>query len=150
MTSNPIDISEPIRWRIGDSRAITHTFTREEIDMFAKLTGDFNPLHVDAEFADRSSAGGQVVHGMLAASFVSTLIGVHIPGRGALWNSFEVNWRKIIRIGDTLTFEAQVSAIQTALNSLELEIMGLNDITGEVCLEGKARVTMIYDGDASL
>ena len=145
MTNNSIKIPKPIRWQVGDKRAIKHTFTREEIDAFARLTGDFNPLHVDSEFADRSSTGGQVVHGMLAASFVSTLIGVHIPGHGALWNSFEVNWRKIVRIGDTLTFEAEVVAIQIALNSLDLEIMGLNDITNEVYFEGKARVTMIDD-----
>ena len=145
MNDNPSDNPESILWQVGDRRTITHTFTRQEIDAFAKLTGDFNPLHVDAEYANRSSAGGQVVHGMLAASFVSTLIGVHIPGSGALWNSFEVNWRKIVRIGDTLIFEAQVSAIQTALNSLELEIKGLSEMTREVYFEGKARVTMMYE-----
>lgn len=136
-------VSEPIHWQVGDSREITHTFTRQELEAFAKLTGDINPLHVDASFANRSAAGGQVVHGMLAASFVSTLIGVHIPGRGALWNSFQVNWRKIIRIGDTLRFRAQVSAVQSAMRSLDLEIVGMNAASGEVYLEGKARVMMM-------
>lgn len=144
MMAAPDSLSEPIGWRVGDSRSITHTFTLHELDAFAKLTGDINPLHVDTDFANRSAAGGQVVHGMLAASFVSTLIGVHIPGRGALWNSFQVSWRKIIRIGDTLRFEARVCAIQTAVRSLDLEITGVNESTGEVYLEGKARV-MIMD-----
>ena len=133
----------PIHWKIGDRRTITHTFTRHELDAFANLTGDTNPLHVDADYANRSAAGGQVVHGMLAAAFVSTLIGVHIPGRGALWNSFKVNWRKIIRIGDTLQFEARVSAVQSAVRSLDLEIVGMNALSGEVYLEGKARVMMM-------
>lgn len=138
-------IAKLTHWEVGDSRSIAHTFTRQEVEEFAKLTGDINPLHVDETFAGRSAAGGRVVHGMLAAAFISTLIGVHIPGRGALWNSFQINWRKIIRIGDTLRFEARVSAIQTALHSLDLEITGVSDVTGEVYLEGKARVMTMDD-----
>lgn len=134
-----------ISWQVGDSRTITHTFTHQELEAFAKLTGDTNPLHVDAGFANRSAAGGQVVHGMLAAAFVSTLIGVHIPGTGALWNSFQVNWRKIIRIGDTLRFEARVSSVQAAIQSLDLDISGVSASTGEVYLEGKARVMMMNE-----
>lgn len=136
-------MSESISWQVGDSRTITHTFTQQELEAFAKLTGDTNPLHVDEGYANRSAAGGQVVHGMLAASFVSTLIGVHIPGRGALWNSFNVNWRKIVRIGDTLRFEARVSSVQAAMRSLDLDISGVCASSGEVYLEGKARVMMM-------
>lgn len=141
-------MSEPVHWQVGDSRALIHTFSRQELETFAKLTGDTNPLHVDAAFANRSMAGGQVVHGMLAASFVSTLIGVHIPGRGALWNSFQISWRKIIRIGDTLRFEARVSAVQAATHTLDLEISGVNATSGEVYLEGKARVTIMEERQA--
>ena len=127
---------EPIPWEVGDSRAVTHRFSPEELEAFAKLTGDINPLHSDSDFANRSAAGGPVVHGMLAASFVSTLIGVHIPGRGALWNSFEINWRKLIRVGDTLRFEARVSAVRAATRTLDLEITGVNVKSGEIHLEG--------------
>jgi 3-oxoacyl-[acyl-carrier protein] reductase len=130
-------------WKVGDSRSITHQFTRAEIDAFARLTGDTNPLHVDADFANRTAAGGQVVHGMLAASLVSTLIGVHIPGRGALWNSFQVNWRRMIRIGDRLRFDARVTSVQDGTRSLDLDIVGVHAESGEVYLDGKARVMMI-------
>jgi 3-oxoacyl-[acyl-carrier protein] reductase len=138
-------ISEPISWRIGDSRAITHTFTRQELDDFAKLTGDTNPLHTEEHYANRSAAGGQVVHGMLAASFISTLIGVHIPGRGALWNSFQVNWRRMIRLGDTIRFEARVTMVQAATRTLDLQITGVDAKSGNVYLEGKARVIMMEE-----
>jgi len=138
-------MSESFQWHVGDSRVLTHTFTHEELETFAKLTGDTNPLHMDAGFANRSMAGGQVVHGMLAASFVSTLIGVHIPGRGALWNSFQINWRKMIRIGDTLRFEARVSALQVATHTLDLEISGVHVASGEVYLEGKAKVMIMAE-----
>lgn len=136
-------MTDLIEWKIGDHREITHTFTHDELEKFADLTGDNNPLHVDPSFANRSSAGGQVVHGMLAAAFVSTLIGVHIPGRGALWNSFEINWRKIIRIGDTLSINARVYAIQSATRTIDLEITGVETTSKEIYFEGKARVMMM-------
>lgn len=136
-------MSDSIHWQVGDSREITHTFTHQELEKFVDLTGDNNPLHVDTGFANRSAAGGQVVHGMLAAAFVSTLIGVHIPGRGALWNSFQIDWRKIIRIGDTLRIKARVKAVQTATRTLDLEITGVDTVSSEIYFEGKARVMMM-------
>ena len=141
--------SQSIQWKAGDSRTITHTFTLQQLKDFAKLTGDTNPLHVDMDFANRSAAGGQVVHGMLAASFVSTLIGVHIPGRGALWNSFQIHWRKMIRVGDTLQFTARVLAVQVATRTLDLQVMGVSAGSGEVYLEGTARVMMIMQDERS-
>ena len=135
-------------WKIGDSRAITHTFTAEELTAFAALTGDDNPLHMDADFARRTHAGERVVHGMLAASFVSTLIGKEIPGPGALWNAFNVNWRRMIRIGDTLRLEARVTAVQAASRTLDLAIVGIDGNTGETCLDGTAKVMIMQETPA--
>lgn len=131
------------KWKVGDYRSIEHTFTSEEVQAFACLTGDNNPLHVDAEYARRTAAGGQVVHGMLAAAFISTLIGVHIPGRGALWNALQINWRKMIRIGDTLRFIARVTAVQTATHSLDLEISGVNILSSATYLDATAKVMIM-------
>ncbi len=130
-------------WKVGDSRTITHTFTAEELQAFARLTGDVNPLHVDRLYAERTAAGGQVVHGMLAASFVSTLIGMHLPGPGALWNSFQVNWRKMVRIGDTLRFTAEVTAVQAATETLDLKIQGMHSGSNEIYLDATARVMLM-------
>lgn len=133
-------------WKTGDSRSLVHTFSAEELQAFARLTGDLNPLHVDRAYAERTAAGGQVVHGMLAASFISTLIGIHIPGPGALWNSFQINWRKMVRIGDTLHLEARVTAVHTATSTLDLEICGT--CNSEVYLDGKARVMIMSNSDS--
>lgn len=130
-------------WAVGDQRSLIHTFSSDEMEVFARLTGDNNPLHMNKRYAERTQAGGQVVHGMLAAAFISTLIGVHIPGAGALWNSFHVNWRRMIRLGDTLRFEATVTAVHEATNMLDLEIVGIYENTGEIYLDGKARVMMM-------
>ena len=78
-------------WIKGDFRTITHQFTEDDVNTFSNLTGDNNPLHMDSNYASTTAAGGRVVHGMLAASFISTLVGVKIPGQGALWNDFQIN-----------------------------------------------------------
>ena len=131
------------KWSAGDRRSFVHKFTREEIEAFARLTGDANPLHVDPDYARRTPAGGPVVHGMLAASFVSTLVGMHIPGPGALWNSFQVDWRKMVRIGDGIRFEVRVAGVHSSTNTMDLEVSGVGSTDGEIYLEGKANVTML-------
>jgi NAD(P)-dependent dehydrogenase (short-subunit alcohol dehydrogenase family)/acyl dehydratase len=127
-------------WTVGDAREIVHTFSAADVEAFARLTGDRNPLHVDPAAAARSAAGGPVVHGMLAAAFVSTLIGMELPGPGAIWHSFSVTWRKMIRTGDTLRLRARVTAVHPALRMLDLEITGQHAATGDTYLEGTARV----------
>lgn len=136
-------------WKVGDHRAIVHTFSENDLLAFADLTGDRNPLHVDESYARATVAGGRVVHGMLAASLVSALIGEQLPGPGALWHSFQVNWRRMIRIGDTLRLEARVTAVQAATRSIELEIAGVHVGSGETCLDGTAKVMIMAEEQSS-
>lgn len=139
----------PFPWKVGDYRELVHTFSEEQLLAFASLTGDRNPLHVDERYARRTAAGGRVVHGMLAASYVSALIGEQLPGRGALWHAFQVNWRRMIRIGDTLRLEARVVKVQPATRTLELEIAGVHVGTGETYLDGTAKVMIMAEEQAS-
>jgi len=132
-------------WLIGESESITHHFTERDIQLFQSLTGDNNPLHMDEDYASKTSAKGRVVHGMLAASYISTLIGVKIPGYGALWNDFKVNWRKMIRIGDSLRFEATISAINIPLETITLDIKGVGSIDNQIYLDGSAKVTIMSE-----
>lgn len=130
-------------WCVGDSRIIEHQFTESDVSSFAELTGDYNPLHIDHNYASTTSAGGQVVHGMLVASFVSTLIGMEIPGPGALWNDFHVSWRKMIRIGDALKFTATITSVNVSLELITLEIKGVGVESNELYLDGSAKVMVM-------
>jgi len=141
---------KPLSWKVGDHRSIVHTFNEGELLAFAELTGDRNPLHVDEHYARGTAAGGRVVHGMLAASLVSTLIGEQLPGPGALWHSFQVNWRRMIRIGDTLRIEARVTAVQTATRSIEMQIAGIDVSNGETCLDGTAKVMIMTEEQTTI
>ena len=71
---------------VGDYSEIIHEITQDDIDKFVDLTGDDNKLHVDSEFAKKTAFKKPVVHGMLGASFISTIIGTKLPGDGALWS----------------------------------------------------------------
>lgn len=131
-------------WRVGEHRIIEHQFTESEVNSFAELTGDYNPLHLDQNYASTTSAGDKVVHGMLVASFVSTLIGMEIPGPGALWNDFQVSWRKMVRIGDVLKFKATITSVNVSLDLIMIDIKGVGALNNELYLDGSAKV-MIMD-----
>ena len=87
---------------IGQVEKFKHLVTKEEVELFAKLTGDFNPVHMDQEYASKTNFGKRVVHGMLTSSFISTMIGMRIPGKGSLWLSQTLNFLNPTFIGDTI------------------------------------------------
>jgi 3-oxoacyl-[acyl-carrier protein] reductase len=112
--------------KIGDTAEIVHRITEEDISKFVSLTGDDNKLHLDSDFASRTEFKKPVVHGMLGASFISTLIGTKLPGDGALWYSQNIEFIRPVRVGDTLRISAKVVAKLDKLNSIELEIVIYN------------------------
>jgi 3-oxoacyl-[acyl-carrier protein] reductase len=131
---------KPHKWKKGDVRSIEHTFTASDVSRFAALTGDDNPVHVSNDYARNTPAGGAIVHGMLAASYISTLIGKEIPGEGAVWSSFDVTWKNPIRINDTVIFEAKVESVTSSTDMLSLIIEGTNVTKNNVCVEARAKI----------
>jgi 3-oxoacyl-[acyl-carrier protein] reductase len=122
--------------QVGDTAEIIHVITNEDIANFAKLTGDYNPLHVNEEYARKTLFRKPVVHGMLSASFISTLIGMKLPGQGALWTSQSLQFLKQAYVGDTLTIVSRVKQKSAAIRSLVLDIVITNQndqkiLTGE-------------------
>ena len=93
---------------VGDKETLSHTITESDIEKFVQLTGDDNRLHVDEKFASTTQFKKPVVHGMLGASFISTIIGTKLPGDGALWFSQSLEFLLPVRIGDVLTVTAEV------------------------------------------
>ena len=93
---------------VGDTAELNHLITEEDIEKFVDLTGDDNKLHIDREFAHETPFKKPVVHGMLGASFISTLIGTKMPGDGALWMTQNLEFLLPVRIGDELTIKAEV------------------------------------------
>ena len=88
---------------IGQSASVTKTISEFDVYSFAGVTGDFNPAHVNAPYAETTFFKTRIAHGMLTASFISTVLGMHLPGPGTIFISFSVNFTAPVYIGDTIT-----------------------------------------------
>ena len=131
-------------FKVGERAALRHQITVEDVKKFVDLTGDDNPLHTNADFAEKTSFKGIVTHGMLTASFVSTIIGKHLPGEGALWVSQSFDFLHPVRLGDLLDVSAEVSAVHARQNLLHLSISVSNQ-KGQKVLRGTAQVKVMGD-----
>ncbi|MDO8630907.1 MAG: MaoC family dehydratase [Phycisphaerales bacterium] len=97
--------------QVGDSGEFTKTITEHDIFGFADASGDFNPLHIDEEYAKRTVFGRRVAHGILTAGIISTVLGGEIPGLGTIFVELHIQFRKPVFIGDTVTARATVMEI---------------------------------------
>ena len=129
--------------RVGDEAEIFHTITSADIDTFAHLTGDTNPLHMDEAFAAKTSLSKRVVHGMLTASFISTIIGTRLPGEGALWYEQSLKFLTPVRIGERIRVWAKVKQKSRAQRILTIETNVYSDNNNRTVIEGVAKVKVL-------
>ena len=107
---------EPVKYedyKIGDSAEFTKTITEEDVMMFAKVTGDYNPIHVNPEYAKTQMFGKQVAHGALSSGLISAVLGFKLFGPGILYGGQTVKFVKPVFFGDTLTAVATVKEMFT-------------------------------------
>src|ERR1700683_987537 len=88
---------------IGQSAERKRVATAADIEAFAVVTGDDNPVHLDEAYAAKTSFGGRIAHGMLSAGYISAVLGTQLPGPGAIYVSQTLNFRRPVRIGDEVT-----------------------------------------------
>lgn len=100
----------------GMEASFSKTVTEADIVLFAGVTGDLNPVHVDAEFAAASMFKQRIAHGMLSASFISTVFGTRLPGPGCIYVSQSVRFRAPVFIGDTVTARVKVTGLKPERN----------------------------------
>ncbi len=93
---------------IGTRATWTRTFTDEDVELFARISGDRNPLHFDADFAARTSNGRRIVHGGLTTGLFNALVAMELPGPGSVFLHQEWDYPAPVFIGDTVTAEAEV------------------------------------------
>jgi len=127
---------------ISQKAEIQHKITEKDIEKFVDLTGDDNRLHVDKEFAKTTNFKKPVAHGMLGASFISTIIGTKLPGDGALWFSQNLEFLLPVRVGDLITVEAEVVNILKRQNIIELRTDVFNQHKQKV-IAGTAKVKIV-------
>jgi len=124
---------------IGHAKNFSVKIDEEMLDSFANISGDFNPLHMDEQYAKTTQFKGRVCHGMLLASFLSRLIGMYIPGKFSLYFSQSLNFRAPCFIGDEVTITGTVTEKHNSTKMLTLKTVISNQ--NENCLvDGIAKV----------
>lgn len=94
---------------IGSSAVFAKTVTEADIAAFAGVSGDFNPVHVNEEFAKTTMFKGRIAHGMLSAAFISTVFGMKMPGPGCIYVSQLLKFKAPVHIGDTVVARVEVT-----------------------------------------
>lgn len=125
--------------KIGDSASYSRTFSEEDVCLYAGVTGDCNSVHLDEEYARNTVFKGRVVHGMLTAGLISTVLGTKLPGLGTIYLSQSIKFLAPVRIGDTVTATVRVTVIDREKNKIRLETVCTNQFGKEV-LTGEAVV----------
>ena len=128
--------------KVGDKAELVHIITQSDIDRFVDLTGDDNKIHVDKEYASKTSFKKPVAHGMLGVSFISTVIGTKLPGDGALWFGQNIEFLQPVRVGDSITVKAEVIKKIERIQAIELSTDIYNQNNQKV-VTGNAKVKLI-------
>jgi len=125
----------------GDSAEITKTIEQADVDAFADLTGDHNPVHVDEEFAKTTRFGRRIAHGMLTASLISSVLANKLPGEGSVYLGQTLEFKAPVFPGDEITARVTVKEIREDKPIVKLETLCLNQ-RDEIVIRGEATILL--------
>ena len=126
-------------FKVGQWAELSKTISEADIVLFAGVTGDFNPAHMDEQWASRSMFKGRIAHGMLSAGLISAVLGTRLPGPGTIYLSQELRFLAPVRIGDTITARVEIVEILEGRNRVRLDTKVRNQ-DGKIVVDGTAWV----------
>ena len=124
--------------KVGMSASYAKTVTEADVVLFAGISGDTNPVHLNEEFAKETMFQGRIAHGMLSASFISTVLGTKLPGPGAIYLSQNLKFKAPVRAGDTVSATATITDIVAEKKRVVMQTTC--SVRNQVVLEGEAIV----------
>jgi len=127
---------------VGQSAEVVRTISESDIQTFGDLSGDYNPIHFDEEWAKSTRFKSRIAHGILSASFISAALGMHLPGTGSIYMSQSMRFLAPVRIGDTITSRVEVIKLNDEKERITLRTTCANQ-DGTLVLEGEALVAMM-------
>lgn len=131
---------------VGQSAQAVHVVTDADIQAFAEVSGDRNPVHLDEAYAEATRFKGRIAHGILTAAYISALIGAELPGEGSIYVSQSLNFKRPVRIGDEVTTQVTVEAIDLGKGLVTLATACT--VRGKAVLDGQA-VVMVERREAA-
>jgi 3-hydroxybutyryl-CoA dehydratase len=124
--------------QVGEAAEFAKTVSESDVYLYAGVSGDFNPAHINEAYAQKTFFKNRIAHGMIAAGFISTVLGTKLPGPGTIYLRQELNFLAPVRIGDTITARVEVSEIRE--KSVRLKTTCFNQDNTTV-LDGEAIVS---------
>jgi 3-hydroxybutyryl-CoA dehydratase len=121
---------------IGMAASFAKTVTEADIANFAGVSGDFNPVHVNEDFAKTTMFGGRIAHGMLSAAFISTVLGMKLPGPCCIYVGQSLKFKAPVHIGDTVT--ARVEVVSTLPEKKFVTLKTTCTVAGKLVVDGEA------------
>lgn len=128
-----------MKFKIGDSASLSKTISEADVQAFADVTGDHNPIHLDEQFAKHSRFGRRIAHGMLGASLISSAIANELPGAGSIYLSQTLRFVSPVYLGDTITAHITITAVREDKPIVTLETICENQ-NHEAVIKGEATV----------
>ena len=128
-----------MKFNVGDSAEITRKIEQSDVDAFADVTGDHNPVHVDEEFASQTRFGRRIAHGMLTASLISAVLANKLPGEGSVYLGQTLQFVAPVFPGDEITARVTVKQVRDYKPIMKLETICVNQ-RDEVVIRGEATV----------
>jgi len=125
--------------KIGDKSSYSRTVCEADVILFGGVSGDLNPAHFNEEYSKNTMFKGRIAHGMLSAGYISTVLGMHLPGPGTIYLSQELKFTAPVKFGDTITATVEVIEKLEEKNRLILETICTNQ-KGDIVVKGKAVV----------
>ncbi|MBT9155323.1 MAG: (R)-specific enoyl-CoA hydratase [Firmicutes bacterium] len=125
--------------KVGDTASMSKTISESDIYLFAGVTGDFNPVHINEEFAKTTMFKGRIAHGMLSVGLISAVLGTALPGANTIYLAQELSFRAPVRIGDTVTATVEVLEKIDGKNRIILRTTATTQ-DGTLVIDGKATV----------
>ena len=126
--------------KVGDCAEFSKTVSESDVYLFAGVTGDLNPAHIDQCYAEKTHFKTRIAHGMLGAGFISAVIGTRLPGPGTIYLNQTLEFLAPVNIGDTITARVMVTDILSEKKHVQLETTCVNQ-HGEKVLDGRAMVS---------
>ena len=118
--------------KIGDSAQFSKTITETDINDFARVTGDFNPVHLDQGYAEKTIFKGRIAHGLISVGLLSSILGNILPGYGTIYLSHDIKFLAPVRIGDTITAKVEVIELVPEKNRAKFRTTCINQDGKEV------------------
>lgn len=134
------------RFFVGQSASCSKTITETDVVQYAGLSGDFNPIHIDKEYARQTRFKQRIAHGLLTSSLLSQLLGMHLPGKGSVYMGQTLRFTRPVFIGDTITATATIQEIIAEKNIIKL-LTECKNQKGELVLTGMATMLVPEEGE---